>query len=135
MIGYDTKRGEPRGKTTVASAGDCVDCSRCVSACDHGADLAIYSAHKFLGGPTAGIIAGRKDLVRACFLQNMGIGRGMKVGKEGVAGAIAALDAWERRDHAGIRAAEKSHLDLWVERFSKLPGIKATIVTKNIGVK
>ena len=93
-----------------------------------GADLAIYSAHKFLGGPTAGIIAGRKDLVRACFLQNMGIGRGMKVGKEGVAGTIAALEAWERRDHAGIRTAEKRHLDLWVERFGKLPGIDATIV-------
>jgi L-seryl-tRNA(Ser) seleniumtransferase len=93
-----------------------------------GADLAIYSAHKFLGGPTAGIIAGGKDLVRACFLQNMGIGRGMKVGKEGVAGTIAALEAWERRDHAGIRAAERRHLDLWVERFAKLPGIDATIV-------
>jgi D-glucosaminate-6-phosphate ammonia-lyase len=93
-----------------------------------GADLAIYSAHKFLGGPTAGIIAGRKDLVRACFLQNMGIGRGMKVGKEGVAGTIAALEAWERRDHAGIRAAERRHLDLWLDRFAKLPGISATIV-------
>ncbi len=66
--------------------------------------------------------------MRACFLQNMGIGRGMKVGKEGVAGTIAALEAWERRDHAGIRAAERRHLDLWVDRFAKLPGISATIV-------
>ncbi len=65
-----------------------------------GADLALYSSHKFLGGPTGGIVAGRRDLVRAAFLQNGGIGRGMKVGKEGIAGTIAALEAWERRDHA-----------------------------------
>jgi D-glucosaminate-6-phosphate ammonia-lyase len=92
-----------------------------------GADLAIYSAHKFLGGPTAGIIAGRKDLVRAAFLQNSGIGRGMKVGKEGVAGAIAALEAWERRDHAAVRAAEKRHLDLWLARLAGLTGVIAAL--------
>ncbi len=114
-----------RGVPVIADLASEYDLRGFLSA---GADLAIYSAHKFLGGPTAGIIAGRKDLVRACFLQNMGIGRGMKVGKEGVAGTIAALEAWERRDHAGIRAAERRRLDLWVERFSKLPGISATIV-------
>lgn len=93
-----------------------------------GADIACYSAHKFLGGPTAGIVAGRKDLVRAAFLQNYGIGRGMKVGKESVAGAIAALEAWEKRDHAAVRARETGYLKLWMDALSKVPGLKPTIV-------
>ncbi len=93
-----------------------------------GADIAIYSAHKFLGGPTAGIVAGKKPLVRATFLQNSGIGRGMKVGKESIAGTIAALEAWGRRDHAAVRRLELSHLDLWMQRFSGLPGIEPEII-------
>jgi L-seryl-tRNA(Ser) seleniumtransferase len=92
-----------------------------------GADLAIYSSHKFLGGPTGGIVAGREDLVRAAFLQNRGIGRGMKVGKEGVVGTIAALDAWEARDHAAVRAREDSHLKLWREGLAGLPGVTAMV--------
>jgi D-glucosaminate-6-phosphate ammonia-lyase len=92
-----------------------------------GADLVCYSAHKFLGGPTAGIVAGRKDLVRATFLQNMGIGRGMKVGKESILGTIAALEAWEQRDHAAVRRTEQAALDLWRERFSGLAGVTAMI--------
>jgi L-seryl-tRNA(Ser) seleniumtransferase len=93
-----------------------------------GTDIAVYSAHKFLSGPTAGIIAGRKDLVRAAFLQNLGIGRGMKVGKETIVGAIAALEAWEKRDHKAVRAREQGHLDLWIARLKGLPGIIAEIV-------
>jgi uncharacterized pyridoxal phosphate-dependent enzyme len=92
-----------------------------------GADVAIYSAHKFLGGPTAGIVAGSKILVRATFLQNLGIGRGMKVGKEGIIGAMAALEAWEKRDHAAVRAQEGDHLILWQKRFEGLPGVSAAI--------
>src|SRR6185312_3937120 len=49
-----------------------------------GADVVIYSAHKFLGGPTAGIMAGGLELIRASYMQNGGIGRGMKVGKESI---------------------------------------------------
>jgi seryl-tRNA(Sec) selenium transferase len=93
-----------------------------------GADIVIYSAHKFLGGPTAGIVCGRKPLVRAAFLQNFGIGRGMKVGKEGIAGTIAALDAWEKRDHAEVRAREAGYLKLWVDSFKNIPGLEARIV-------
>ena len=93
-----------------------------------GADIVLYSGHKFLGGPTTGIVAGRKDLVRAAYLQNRGVGRGMKVGKESVAGVIAALNAWEKRDHEGIREREKAALLLWQDTLAALPGIEATIV-------
>lgn len=93
-----------------------------------GADLAIYSAHKFLGGPTAGIVAGSADRIRAAYLQNIGIGRGMKVGKESIYGAIAALKAWEVRDHAAIRKAERQALDTWLAALAGRPGINASIV-------
>ena len=93
-----------------------------------GADIAVYSAHKFLGGPTAGIVAGKRDLVRAAFLQNAGIGRGMKVGKEGMAGTIAALEAWGTRNHDAVRARETGYLHLWQERLSRWPGVAPRIM-------
>ncbi|MBX4940413.1 aminotransferase class V-fold PLP-dependent enzyme [Rhizobium binae] len=94
---------------------------------EQGADIALYSGHKFLGGPTSGIVAGRKELVRHAFLQNMGIGRGMKVGKESIFGVMAALEAWERRDHAGIRERETGYLNLWKRTLDGRPGITALI--------
>lgn len=100
---------------------------------DEGADLVIYSGHKFLGGPTSGIVAGRKDLVRAGYLQNRGIGRGMKVGKESIAGVMAALEAWEVRDHDGIRAREQAALDLWMSRLSGLKGLDVRIIPDPTG--
>ncbi|MBB3406696.1 L-seryl-tRNA(Ser) seleniumtransferase [Rhizobium sp. BK316] len=92
-----------------------------------GADVALYSGHKFLGGPTSGIVAGKKELVRNAFLQNMGIGRGMKVGKESIFGVMAALEAWEKRDHAGIREREMSYLNLWKQTLDGRPGVTALI--------
>jgi len=92
-----------------------------------GADVALYSAHKFLGGPTAGIVAGRKPLVRAAWLQNQGIGRGMKVGKESIYGAMAALEAWATRDHAAVRERERAYLHLWRDGLAGLPGVRASI--------
>lgn len=93
-----------------------------------GADIVLYSGHKFLGGPTSGIVAGAKDRVRDTYLQNRGIGRGMKVGKEGIVGALAALQAWKSRDHEGIRARERRALDCWVEALDGRPGVTATVV-------
>jgi L-seryl-tRNA(Ser) seleniumtransferase len=93
-----------------------------------GADIAVYSGHKFLGGPTSGIVAGSKDLVRACYLQNRGVGRGMKVGKETIVGVSAALTAWKTRDHDGVRARERAALDIWIAALSDRPGVIATVV-------
>jgi uncharacterized pyridoxal phosphate-dependent enzyme len=94
---------------------------------EQGADIVLYSGHKFLGGPTSGIVAGKKELVRNAFLQNMGIGRGMKAGKESVFGVMAALEAWETRDHDGIRARETSYLHLWRDTLEGRPGVQALI--------
>jgi L-seryl-tRNA(Ser) seleniumtransferase len=98
-----------------------------------GGDLVLYSSHKFLGGPTGGIVAGRKELVRAAYMQNNGIGRGMKVGKESIVGAIAALQAWETRDHQGIRERESRALNLWQSTLSQRPGVRADIVADTTG--
>ena len=65
-----------------------------------GANLVITSAHKQMGAPTSGMICGDLDLVRACYLQNYGIGRAMKVGKEGIIGCMTALEGWYGRDEA-----------------------------------
>ena len=39
VVGYDARRGEPRGKKGTAGAGDCVDCKRCVVVCPTGIDI------------------------------------------------------------------------------------------------
>jgi L-seryl-tRNA(Ser) seleniumtransferase len=86
-----------------------------------GADLVVFSGGKGLRGPQcSGLILGRKDLVEAC-RQNSSpywaAGRGMKVGKEEIAGLLVAVELflardedavvaeWERRCHQIGRAA------------------------------
>ncbi|MDZ4288691.1 MAG: cytochrome c oxidase accessory protein CcoG [Prosthecobacter sp.] len=41
VIGYDSRRGEPRGKAraSAGAVGDCVDCRRCVQVCPTGIDI------------------------------------------------------------------------------------------------
>jgi L-seryl-tRNA(Ser) seleniumtransferase len=68
-------------------------------------------------------VAGRKGLIRAIALQNRGIGRTMKIGKEGILGAVAALAAWRRRDHAADAAREEAIVAGWIADLGDLPGI------------
>lgn len=92
-----------------------------------GADLVVVSGHKFFGGVTAGIVAGRRDLIRATYLQHRGIGRKMKASKEAIIGAMTALEAWKTRDHTAERGTETARVARWLERLGTLPGVSASI--------
>ncbi len=39
QIGYDARRGEPRGPVSAAAAGACIACNRCVQVCPTGIDI------------------------------------------------------------------------------------------------
>lgn len=88
-----------------------------------GADAVIWSGHKFLGGTTSGIVAGRAAMIRAMVLQNRGLGRLMKAGKEAIVGALAALEAWTVRDHAAAAEREARIVDGWIAALSGEPGL------------
>ena len=92
-----------------------------------GPDLVGCSAHKYFASTTAGIVAGRADLVAGVLAQNVGIGRGMKVGKEGILGVIAAMDTPMQTDTAAWSRAERRKVERIVERLSGVPGLEATI--------
>ncbi len=89
-----------------------------------GADIVVYSGHKFLGGPTSGIVAGRRDLVRSIYMnQERGIGRAMKVGKESIVGAMAALEAWRATDHSQKIQRERHRSQYAMRELSRIDGI------------
>jgi D-glucosaminate-6-phosphate ammonia-lyase len=92
-----------------------------------GADLAIASAHKNYSALTAGIVAGRRALIEICLLQDCGIGRPMKVGKESIASVIAALDVWTAQDRAAVHAEWTRRARMACDLLAGLPGFQAGI--------
>ncbi len=98
-----------------------------------GADIVIFSAQKYLGGPTGGIVAGRKALIRAAYMQNIGIGRAMKVGKETVFGIMAALDAFTDCDFPALRATRLEALKAWQTAVKNVAGVQTSIIPDPAG--
>ena len=80
-----------------------------------GADLVVFSGGKGLFGPqSSGLVLGRTDLVAACTLNSnphSAIGRGMKVGKEEIAGLLAAVELFMEQDEEAVirRWEERCH--------------------------
>jgi L-seryl-tRNA(Ser) seleniumtransferase/D-glucosaminate-6-phosphate ammonia-lyase len=82
-----------------------------------GADLVTFSGGKAIGGPTSGIVAGRTPLVEACRAQSIGLGRPMKIGKEGLLGLFAAVSAYVQRDPEAERRRCSSIVDRLLAGF------------------
>jgi L-seryl-tRNA(Ser) seleniumtransferase len=89
-----------------------------------GADLALFSGGKTLGGPqNTGLIVGRRDLVEACALlgsPNYAIGRPMKVGKEEMVGLLAALEHYLERGEKEQRERCEARTAALIERLAGL---------------
>ena len=97
-----------------------------------GATLVAYSGGKCLRGPqAAGLLLGRKDLVKAAWVHSAphhGPGRGYKVGKEEAIGMLMAVEMWMKRDHEAEWTRWTSWLEHVARRVSAIDGITTAIV-------
>ena len=93
----------------------------------YGSDLVLTSAHKYLSSTTGGIVAGRSQLVDAVYLQNKGIGRPMKAGKEAITGAMAALEHRMQEDIPAWSVEQDRKVQMILDRLADLNGLKLGI--------
>ncbi|MCL6510003.1 MAG: aminotransferase class V-fold PLP-dependent enzyme [Anaerolineae bacterium] len=100
-----------------------------------GAACAIFSGGKDLRGPqTTGLVVGQRWLIQAMrrlASPNHGIGRPMKVGKEEMAGLLAAVKRYIALDHEDRRERDERVVASWCATFNALPGIRAMRVFPN----
>lgn len=94
-----------------------------------GAALAVFSGGKDLEGPQAsGLLVGRRDLVEACRVNappHQRLARAMKVGREEIAGLLAAVERYLHLDHDARIAAWEATVALWVDALDAVPGVRA----------
>jgi L-seryl-tRNA(Ser) seleniumtransferase len=94
-----------------------------------GADLAVFSGGKGLCGPqAAGLVLGKKELIEAVAFNGPPqafIGRGMKVGKEELAGMLAAVRWYLSQDHEALMQQYESQVRFVIEACTGLPHVTA----------
>src|SRR5262249_11299584 len=97
---------------------------------DLGADVVIFSGGKGLRGPQpTGLVLGKKSIIDGIYVNAspvQNIGRPMKVGKEEMAGILAAVEWYLRQDHAAIMRRYEDVVQYFVTTFDgKRPGVTA----------
>lgn len=99
---------------------------------DMGFDLVCFSGGKGLRGPqSAGLLLGRKDLIKAARRNappnGNTVGRGMKINKEEILGMMAAVEAYLTRDHDADWKLWEYQVKLIGEAASSVKGVKHEI--------
>jgi len=96
-----------------------------------GATLVAYSGGKYIRGPqSAGLLLGRKDLVKAAWVHSAphhGYARSMKVGREEMIGMLVAVENWVKRDHAAEWNEWIARCESIAARVSKIAGVTASV--------
>lgn len=97
-----------------------------------GADLVIYSGAKAIEGPTSGLVLGRHQLVEWVKLQSNGIGRAMKVGKEGILGLTQAIESYITLPKTtGQQMVDK--MTPFIASLNAINGVSARVVWDSAG--
>ena len=97
-----------------------------------GADLVIYSGAKAIEGPTSGLVIGKTQYVEWVKRQTAGIGRAMKVGKEGILGLTCAIELYlNAQKESGAEMVEK--MTPFINVLNQLNGVSARVVWDSAG--
>ncbi|MDU5731422.1 MAG: DgaE family pyridoxal phosphate-dependent ammonia lyase, partial [Citrobacter freundii] len=97
-----------------------------------GADLVIYSGAKAIEGPTSGLVIGKTQYVEWVKRQTAGIGRAMKVGKEGILGLTCAIELYlNAQKESGAEMVEK--MTPFINALNQLNGVSARVVWDSAG--
>lgn len=97
-----------------------------------GADLVIYSGAKAIEGPSAGLVIGKKKYIEWVRLQNKGIGRAMKIGKDNILGFTQAVEDYLKKDSESGESMQKRLLP-FIKELNKISSIQASIVQDGAG--
>ena len=96
-----------------------------------GADIVNFSGGKGIRGPqSTGILAGRKELIRAAALNhspNAGVGRPAKTSKEEIVGLVTALELFLAEDEDAEMNRYREVCTHIVDAVHDLPGLRAVV--------